>query len=1082
MTSSNEQLKACDSLKLVSRSQSDSRHYDIVCIHCKYLNRFNETSDTSASITSCLRSIPSTQALSMSNSSIPYTSSPGAVQRFEQWNTECSVDESNLTESNFPEYVCSLEWPWVDDDKTKGKSLVTAEINELGAQWGRTFVISSSTKRSFYLKCCRHGVASSRVLPEYRIRDSSSNKIECEFHFLFGHSIQLSKVNGVFQKRHVWRVTSHHNHGTDNRHGHHDSCQPNMMMKIGGIAHMHQLTQPMIDAINLMAAGGAVRPCDIRTTLQREFGLKFIDFTLIQNVINIGKPRGPKVPEIDTLLAYFQANREEILFQCQWQQAKHNQETVLEIRNVFWTTKQMMKLFREYGQLLIVDATYRSNNFNMKLLLFTIRAGNGRFTIVGAALVQHESAEDLRWAFLELMKFADMNVGTLSNKSSNQSNQHSEPQIQANSRSEAEEPINQPADLSQTSERQHECVIETIMTDGAPAYPSLLKELFPDAVHQLCFWHQQRLMRKFCSQFADDGASAVRDLMDILREPDEKLAAEWWDDMMDEHFNEPLQERPPPAANVKETAKQTADRDEKNKKRRNARALLQEWRTMAPKYWKCFTMNYRNLGSISSQGGEIMNNAVKRRRHVTMTELIQMTNRVASNHMFDQLRSLNDASRIPLNNNIALWTNVLRSVLSAYASEELTEQLKAALKYRWTLDDNGMMQTNNQELSVSLSLHSCSCGYVKQHGLTCRHLMALQMLNEPVVIGDDGKVAAPSNNMMQQLANLCMNAAHRRWTHEAVSRVIDDEVELRAGTDENNAHEANPFGQDDLDILVNRPPTHVPTSEVMRKLEFEDLVGRLRRFEMRDKVASELSIIILERAVIQAEEMYTEKRAGDVEMVPSYPQPQQQPARDEKMQQSELTNQELASPLVQTDTLDASMIMKRVDPILRRAPLKSANNPINKLSRTDKIAKKRAHQESIKREKLAIQQNEETSQDSQPDCGTSEQMLTLDFKRQKKHTNNIAATANGMSEHNDVRDSGQVVTDSETAVHQTTVISSTTQSSTLTKQAITTMKKPPRHCSACGQIGHTSNNRKCSKYNETVASMAYVHAQMHRDP
>lgn len=139
-----------------------------------------------------------------------------------------------------------------------------------------------------------------------------------------------------------------------------------------------------------------------------------------------------------------------------------------------------------------------------------------------------------------------------------------------------------------------------------------------------------------------------------------------------------------------------------NKKRSNARALLQEWREMAPKYWQCYTKHYRNLGSLSSQGGEIMNNAVKRRRHVTLSQLIKMTNRVASNHMFDQLRSFNDASRIPLSNNIGMWTDVLRSSLSTYAAKALTEQLKAAIKNRWSVDENGTMKTTNRSNRITV--------------------------------------------------------------------------------------------------------------------------------------------------------------------------------------------------------------------------------------------------------------------------------------------------------------------------------------------------------------------------------------------
>lgn len=978
------------------------------------------------------------------------------IDRYHQWDVRCTVDESNVTESNFSEYIRSLEWLWIPDDQTKGRSVVTSEINEIGAQWGRNFVVTGATDRSFYLKCCRHGIGVTRVAADKQVRETSTNKINCEFHFLFGHSMQYYKVDNCYHRRRVWRVTSCKNHDADanHSHGHHGLCKPNMMMRKGGIVFMHQLTKPMIDAINLMASGNSIRPCDIRTTLQEQFGVSFIDFTLIQNVMNIGKARGPKVAEIDNLLSYFQMNSDEILFQCQWQKAKLDTETVLEIRNVFWATKQMMRLFREYGQLLIVDATYRSNNFNMKLLLFTIRAGNGRFTIVAAALVQHESTEDLRWAFLQLMKFADMNVGVLSSDAT-----HIMPD-QANqspSFTQSTSSSNQSNDSTINLERQHPCVVETIITDGAPAYPSLIKEVYPGVVHQLCYWHQQKLMRAFCLKWADDPTSAMRDLMDILREPDEKLAIQWWNEMVDEHFNEPLQERPVPT--VKETIKQQTDREDMNKKRSNARALLKEWREMAPKYWQCYTKHYRNLGSLSSQGGEIMNNAVKRRRHVTLSQLIKMTNRVASNHMFDQLRSFNDASRIPLSNNIGMWTDVLRSSLSTYAAKALTEQLKAAIKNRWSVDKNGTMKTTNREVIVSLSEQSCSCGYVKQHGLMCRHLIALQINSEPTIIGDDGKIAAPSNEMMKRLATVCMESAHRRWTHDAVLRVTEDD-----GTAHSDVNEisADPFGNEHLDVVVNRPPTHVPTSEVMRQLEIEDLIGRLQRFGKKDRLASEVAIIVLERAVNEMEQMYSEKRTSSQEI--SADSQQQQLAPKQLTVVSTLADSHHSLTNVSSPQLtDADASTKRADPIHRRVARKLVKKPVNTpKSKSERVAIKQAHQESRKREIREFAEDAESpsSFDHDEAADAAKRRKTSASKSSDLATNASVNTAANEAPPTAVSLIEKLAVDDRTTNARMNLIPATI--TPINNHAAKSQSQ--RVCSACGATDHIfSSNRTCKK-------------------
>lgn len=156
-----------------------------------------------------------------------------------------------------------------------------------------------------------------------------------------------------------------------------------------------------------MLHNGSIRLCQIRVTLQVEHQVSYIGFALSQNVINRDQPRQKK-PEIADLIAWLESSGDSVHYQFQWQNALLNGQTVQEIRNIFWSTDQMIRMFQECRQILIVDATYRSNHFNLKLLLFTVRTGNGKFSIVGLALLQHETSEDLRWAFLELLKAASI--------------------------------------------------------------------------------------------------------------------------------------------------------------------------------------------------------------------------------------------------------------------------------------------------------------------------------------------------------------------------------------------------------------------------------------------------------------------------------------------------------------------------------------------------------------------------------------------------------------------------------------------------------------------------------------------------
>lgn len=163
---------------------------------------------------------------------------------------------------------------------------------------------------------------------------------------------------------------------------------------------MSQLTQAMIDDIMTMH-NGRIKLSQIRTAVQIAHKVPFIDFALIQNV---------------ELVEHCEAS-DDIEYQCKWQNACAGGSSVKEIRNIFWATHQMLRMFHEYGSFLIVDATCRSNKLNMKLLLFTVRVGDGSFTI-GLALLQHETSEDLHWAFMELLNAASLYMQPSSSSSS----------------------------------------------------------------------------------------------------------------------------------------------------------------------------------------------------------------------------------------------------------------------------------------------------------------------------------------------------------------------------------------------------------------------------------------------------------------------------------------------------------------------------------------------------------------------------------------------------------------------------------------------------------------------------------------
>lgn len=135
------------------------------------------------------------------------------------------------------------------------------------------------------------------------------------------------------------------------------------------------------------------RPCELRLAWQEKFYKNFIDFGLIQTALEKIEPthNHEHSPEIAELLVYLEANKDSLLHRCRYWTTELN-----EIRSVFFATKQMIRMFKEYGQLLVVDATYNLTNFTLKLLIFTIRTGTCSYNIAAVALIAEESEDDIQ--------------------------------------------------------------------------------------------------------------------------------------------------------------------------------------------------------------------------------------------------------------------------------------------------------------------------------------------------------------------------------------------------------------------------------------------------------------------------------------------------------------------------------------------------------------------------------------------------------------------------------------------------------------------------------------------------------------
>lgn len=686
--------------------------------------------------------------------------------------------------------------------------------------------------------------------PAPKARLTTTSRVGCEFALNFTLTWRARDDGDERVSYRSWRISSSVpavsfedcNHVI----GHSSLCKPDLRLKNGGILFMSQLTQAMIDDIMKMH-NGRIKLSQIRTAVQIAHKVPFIDFALIQNVVNQSQPRDKK-PEIQELVEHCEAS-DDIEYQCKWQNACAGGSSVKEIRNIFWATHQMLRMFHEYGSFLVVDATCRSNKLNMKLLLFTVRVGDGSFTIVGLALLQHETSEDLHWAFMELLKAASLYMQPSSSSSSVVSSTSAVSTSSSSTSSTSSTTTVHPQSLpSVAASSQGEYSVDaitmcskkvlTVMTDGAAAYPALLKDIFPHAVHQLCYWHQMQNMEKFCIRKAKK--ASWNEMLEVLEHDEEDEAERLWRRMMRKFFHTPFLEIPAPAAPTIESETEKKSREKTNKKRANARALLAHWYDIRFKYWQCFTKFLLNYGSISSQAAESLNHAIKRQNYVTLRELINMTRRVTTNHLFNQMKSVNKAYRLPIQSSVSTrsWVAQLQADLSVFCTELLTEQFDLAQMYG--------VEVNHEARNLTLNHMQCSCSFFNQYGLMCRHLMASWLLDtcksSPADQTSQNQATALTikslltDELNHQLADVCINATPQRWTHAAAYRVFDEKhapVEARTHTITHHQFSNSPS------------VPHVPESNFMQQLEIDHWLERIRRASQQHEVAAQITIMEL---------------------------------------------------------------------------------------------------------------------------------------------------------------------------------------------------------------------------------------------
>lgn len=189
----------------------------------------------------------------------------------------------------------------------------------------------------------------------------------------------------------------------------------------------------------------ALRGAQVHTSRAYEYlvhqagGYQYVGFTMKDLYNNLDKRRRAQKLDCDAQSVVTWMNMKGCVekdFYC-----KFNSDGEGRLANMFWRDGQSLREYESFGDVLIVDSTYKTNLYGKPLVVF-VGANNHRATVVfGFALTADEKEETYTWVFENFL--ASMN---------------------------------------------HKCPV-AVLTDGDEAVRNVVHNLMPEARHRLCAWH-----------------------------------------------------------------------------------------------------------------------------------------------------------------------------------------------------------------------------------------------------------------------------------------------------------------------------------------------------------------------------------------------------------------------------------------------------------------------------------------------------------------------------------------------------------------------------------------------------------------
>ena len=198
------------------------------------------------------------------------------------------------------------------------------------------------------------------------------------------------------------------------------------------------LTQKMIDDIRMFNKRSRI--IDIKESLEKKYYVQLEYQTIYREFRKIYPRFGNE--DANNLLKIL--SNKNIIHKIDIDETNHT------IKKLIFATPQMLNNYKLYGDIMLIDSTYRVNHYNIPLIVYSGVDSGGRNVIFGLSVVNDETEETHQWCFREFFSI-------------------------------------------------HQKLPQICITDQDLALMAVLNKNYPQVTHLLCQWHILQNLKKHFS-------------------------------------------------------------------------------------------------------------------------------------------------------------------------------------------------------------------------------------------------------------------------------------------------------------------------------------------------------------------------------------------------------------------------------------------------------------------------------------------------------------------------------------------------------------------------------------------------------